>query len=367
MSKKRRITTIMLFTGILVSIFTTNSFSHSEVRREINRCRIEGIVSGIYENFLQLSNGAIEVDISKTVINGNQTYSLGEGKNLPTTGKVSISSLVPGAHVTVYSNYDDDEYYQPYMVGINLYPKEGHITGKILNINYPEKALNIFSEKVLISDKTAIQNFEEQHKAIKLTSMEANKYASMDVMIEEKGVVAREIVQFSGRGGIYISSPITEVNQDTIKLLNNFSISTKGLIIKSSLEPATQCKSVDVNSLRKGMSVSIFTNQINYDSKGSVNLDGEKIYINLSDEGIIEGFPQEISTENKTVKIGNQKVFFNAQTLIAKDKQRSLFENLSVEKKIFLIYKVIDGKLIARYVEFINNSSGLQGSNPCSL
>lgn len=367
MSKKRRITTIMLFTGILISIFTTSSFSQSEVNREINSCRIEGIVSGVYENFLQLSNGAIEIDISGATINGNITYSLGEGKNLPVTGGVSLSSLVPGAHVTVYSNYDNDKYFQPYMVGINLSPKEGHISGKILNVNYPAKTLNIFSEKVLISDKTAIQNFEEQHKAIKFSNLEANKHASMDVMIEEKGVVAREIVQFSDGVGIHISSPITEVNQDTIKLLNNFSISTKGLIVKSSLEPATQCKSVDFNSLKKGMLVSIFTNQIKYDSKGNVNLDGEKIYINLSDEGVIEGFPQEISTENKTVKIGNQEVFFNAQTLITKDKQRSLFENLSVEKKIFLIYKVMDGKLVARHVQFINNASSLQGSNPCSL
>lgn len=361
MNRKLRIKALILFSIILISINFSTSFSQ---KKEVNRSsRIEGIVSAVEGNILEISRGAIKIDITKTEI-------------IKRRENIKSELLKSSIYVQIY----DDElnnnraFLRKSIQIIGLLQNEAQITGEVLDIDYKTKKVRILNQEIEVSEETKIQIFEKNVEINSFSKLKPNKFARVLLSKEGEKLLAKEIYQDSNLTPAYILGQIEEVKGESVKILNNFYINTNNVDIKSVLEGGQNCKDIEVSALEKGMLIrlSIDPNNIEYNIDGSTsyNVKGENNGINrldvyLEDEGVIEGIVEEINIDKLKIRIASQEVIVDTNTIIDKNRQQILFSNISAKQRVLLIYKVIEGELKAKYISLIEEGSNVYATNPC--
>lgn len=364
MVKKLRITTLILFSIMLISINFSISFSQKE---GVNKSsRIEGIISAVEGNILEISKGAIKIDISGASIRRESR-------------RKEAVILEPGMYVKIYdyeTSGNGGFLERTVMVGQST--DEGLIIGEILNLDYKAKKLRVFNQEIVVSEETGIRILGKERKTNEFSKLEVSKSANVLLSKQGEKLFAEEISQFddwtpSTYSGIY--SGIEEVEGERIKILNNFYIKTNNFSIKSLLESGPNCKDVEVSTLKKGMfiRIRIEPENIKYGKNGDITYIAKtkdkiinKFDVYLEDEGVIEGVAEEINVDQLKVKVAGQEIVIDKETIIVKDSQKFSFTNISTNERMFLVYKVIEGELRARYIKLIKDGYSLIGYNPCN-
>ena len=357
MNNKSRKVTFFISIVILMFMFSTNSFTQIQKQAlKHDDCTITGVISDVTENTLELADGAIKIDTSKSYTSGKKLSPEGNGKYIFVTGSVSPTLMVTGTYVNSIADLNDQpvsNYFQPKVVSISSHYQQGTLLGQIQEINLSARTIKILDQEILIDEKAFIQTLENQNVAQDLSILKVNKFISANLILKdnEPRPIAISITQSNMTNPRkHISGPILEVNDNNIKVLgNNLNIPLTNTKIRSFVS----CETIAPSLLKPGMLVSIYFDPNNQKI--------DTISVRLSNEGIIEGTIKEINLQNKMISIGHQEVFFNDETTIVPDKNDSQmkdfsFENLNPSEKLNIIYKAKDGKLIASYIEPIANT-----------
>jgi hypothetical protein len=293
---------------------------------------INGVITGINGNIVQLLGGQIQLDITDAAIRSFSSSDL-------TSSSVEVGNIIQ-ASVTKFSKKNQAEPLPVNVLYITL-SSEASLRANLENVDHAGMTIQLLGQTINITSDTDIRNSIGQ--AINFSLVQPGQGAFVQLKVDGDNLIATNISQQSAPvANDFIDAQVTAVDGAKLSVLNGRFIIDPS---SATISPLYSCGNLPSAALGVGSRISV-TFQAPATDTGEIVADS--IDTNTAGELMVTGKLLDKDNSGGSVTLLNETIFTNDQTVIKKASGDTIkLMDLSVGKPQLIAAHLDGGRLIA--------------------